>query len=52
MPMLKMQQATGATVSLYMPPAGAASAILEAVEADLDLVICITEVFLCVTCSK
>lgn len=36
--------ATGATVSvIYVPPAGAASAILEAVEADLDLVICITE---------
>lgn len=38
------KQATGATVSvIYVPPAGAASAILEAVEADLDLVICITE---------
>src|SRR5260363_195684 len=35
---------TGATVSvIYVPPAGAASAIWEAVEADLDLVICITE---------
>ncbi len=35
---------TGATVSvIYVPPAGAAAAILEAVEADLDLVICITE---------
>ena len=38
------KQATGATVSvIYVPPAGAASAIWEAVEADLDLVICITE---------
>ena len=37
-------QATGATVSvIYVPPAGAAAAIWEAVEADLDLVICITE---------
>jgi succinyl-CoA synthetase alpha subunit len=38
------KQNTGATVSvIYVPPAGAASAIWEAVEADLDLVICITE---------
>jgi len=36
--------ATGAVVSvIYVPPAGAAAAIWEAVEADLDLVICITE---------
>jgi succinyl-CoA synthetase alpha subunit len=35
---------TGATVSvIYVPPAGAAAAIWEAAEADLDLVICITE---------
>ncbi len=35
---------TGATVSvIYVPPSGAAAAIDEAVEADLDLVICITE---------
>src|SRR6195952_816249 len=35
---------TGATASVvYVPPAGAAAAIWEAVEADLDLVICITE---------
>jgi succinyl-CoA synthetase alpha subunit len=35
---------TGATVSvIYVPPAGAAGAIWEAVEAGLDLVICITE---------
>ena len=38
------RDATGATVSvIYVPPAGAAAAIWEAVEADLDLVICITE---------
>ena len=37
-------QATGATVSvIYVPPAGAADAIWEAVEAQLDLTICITE---------
>jgi succinyl-CoA synthetase alpha subunit len=35
---------TGATVSvIYVPPAGAAAAIWEGIEADLDLVICITE---------
>jgi succinyl-CoA synthetase alpha subunit len=35
---------TGATVSvIYVPPAGAAEAIWEAVDADLDMVICITE---------
>src|ERR1700742_2773227 len=38
------KQATGATVSvIYVPPGGAAAAIDEAVDADLDLVICITE---------
>jgi succinyl-CoA synthetase alpha subunit len=37
-------QQTGATVSvIYVPPAGAAAAIWEAVEADLDMAICITE---------
>ena len=38
------KQSTGATVSvIYVPPAGAAAAIWEAAEADLDLAICITE---------
>jgi succinyl-CoA synthetase alpha subunit len=38
------KQATGASVSvIYVPPPFAAAAIDEAVEADLDLVICITE---------
>ncbi len=38
------KQQTGANVSvIYVPPPGAAAAIDEAVEAGLDLVICITE---------
>jgi len=38
------KQQTGVNVSvIYVPPPGAAAAIWEAVEADLDLVICITE---------
>lgn len=37
-------QETGANVSvIYVPPAGAAAAIWEAVEADLDMIVCITE---------
>ncbi|MEI7456102.1 MAG: succinate--CoA ligase subunit alpha [Nitrosomonadales bacterium] len=41
---LEAKQQSGATVSvIYVPPAYAAAAIDEAVEADLDLVICITE---------
>ena len=38
------KEATGANVSvIYVPPAGAADAILEAVKAEPDLVVCITE---------
>jgi succinyl-CoA synthetase alpha subunit len=41
---LEAKQQSGATVSvIYVPPPYAAAAIDEAVEADLDLVICITE---------
>lgn len=37
-------QMTGATASvIYVPAVSAASAILEAVDADLDLVVCVTE---------
>jgi len=38
----KIQTGVNASV-IYVPPPGAAAAIWEAVEADLDLVICITE---------
>lgn len=38
------KEATGANASvIYVPPAFAADSIMEAVDADLDLVICITE---------
>lgn len=38
------KESTGATVSvIYVPPPFAADAIMEAVDADLDLVVCITE---------
>jgi succinyl-CoA synthetase alpha subunit len=41
---LDAKKATGATVSvIYVPPPFAADAIMEAVDAELDLVICITE---------
>lgn len=41
---IEAKNATGATASvIYVPPAFAADSIMEAVDADLDLVICITE---------
>ena len=41
---IEAKEQTGATVSvIYVPPMGAADAIIEAVDANLDLVICITE---------
>ena len=38
------RERTGATASVvYVPPAGAAAAIIEAIEAEMDLIVCITE---------
>lgn len=38
------KERTGANASvIYVPPAGAASAIMEAIEAEIELIVCITE---------
>src|SRR5690606_27174393 len=43
-PVAEGRERTGANASvMYVPPAGAAAAIIEAIEAEIPLVVCITE---------
>src|SRR6201982_1497987 len=43
-PVAKAREKTGADASvIYVPPAGAADAICEAIDAEIPLIVCITE---------